>query len=130
MTASRKDSKGRVLRMGEHQRIDGTYHYTWLDSVKKRHYIYAKTLSELREKEQELQKDLLDGIDAANNKITLNQLFKMHMEVKNDLRVTTRENYHRMWRNCVETSSIGNKKIADLKKYTLYHFTVIVLSRA
>lgn len=43
----RKDSKGRVLQKGEHQRADGTYHYTWLDAVKKRHYVYAKTLPEL-----------------------------------------------------------------------------------
>lgn len=122
MTANRKDSKGRVLRMGEHQRADKTYHYTWLDSTKKRHYIYARTLEKLRQKEQELQKDLLDGIDAANNKITLNQLFKMHMELKNDLRTTTRENYNRMWKNCVEISSIGNKKIADLKKVHIVSF--------
>ncbi|MCI9531914.1 MAG: tyrosine-type recombinase/integrase [Lachnospiraceae bacterium] len=54
MAEKRKDSKGRVLQKGEHQRADGTYHYTWLDAVKKRHYVYAKTLPELREKEQEL----------------------------------------------------------------------------
>lgn len=122
MIANRKDSKGRVLRMGEHQRADGTYHFTWLDSAKKRRYIYAKTLTELREKEQKLQKDLLDGIDAARNQITLNQLFKMHMELKNDLRDTTRENYNRMWENSVETSAIGNKKIADLKKVHIVSF--------
>ena len=54
MAEKRKDSKGRVLQKGEHQRTDGTYHYTWLDTVKKRHYVYAKTLLELREKEQKL----------------------------------------------------------------------------
>ncbi len=47
MAEKRKDSKGRVLQKGEHQRADGTYHYTWLDAVKKRHYVYAKTLPEL-----------------------------------------------------------------------------------
>ena len=35
MAEKRKDSKGRVLQKGEHQRADGTYHYTWLDAVKK-----------------------------------------------------------------------------------------------
>lgn len=116
MAEKRKDKKGRALQMGEHQRADGTYHYTWLDAVKKRHYIYAKTLSELREKEQGIQRDILDGIDTTNGKITLNQLFIMHMELKNDLRATTRENYNRMWRNVVEESAIGKKKIADIKQ--------------
>lgn len=116
MAEKRKDSKGRVLQKGEHQRADGTYHYTWLDAVKKRHYVYARTLPELRKKEQELQKDILDGIDTTSGKITLDQLFKMHMGLKNDLRATTRENYNRMWHNTVEASAIGKKKISDIKQ--------------
>lgn len=44
------DSYGNQLSKGEQQRKDGTYHYTYLDSNKKRKYIYAKTLTELREK--------------------------------------------------------------------------------
>lgn len=39
---SRKDDKGRVLKEGEHQRVNGTYEYKWRDKRGKRHSIYAK----------------------------------------------------------------------------------------
>ena len=89
MAEKRKDSKGRVLRKGEHERTDGRYHYLYLDAFGKRCYVYAKDLLSLREMEKEIEWDLLDGISNASGKTTLNQLFKMHMELKNDLRATT-----------------------------------------
>ncbi len=116
MAGKRKDSKGRVLRKGEHERTDGRYHYLYLDASGKRCYVYAKDLLSLREMEKKIERDLLDGIGNASGKITLNQLFKMHMELKNDLRATTRENYNRMWHNTVEASAIGKKKISDIKQ--------------
>ena len=116
MAEKRKDSKGRVLRKGEHERTDGRYHYLYLDASGKRCYVYAKDLLSLREMEKEIERDLLDGISNASGKTTLNQLFKMHMELKNDLRATTRENYNRMWHNTVEASAIGKKKISDIKQ--------------
>ena len=116
MAEKRKDSKGRVLRKGEHERKDGRYHYLYLDASGKRCYVYAKDLLSLREMEKEIERDLLDGISNASGKTTLNQLFKMHMELKNDLRATTRENYNRMWHNTVEASAIGKKKISDIKQ--------------
>lgn len=116
MAGKRKDSKGRVLRKGEHERTDGRYHYLYLDAFGKRCYAYAKDLPALREMEKDIERDLLDGISNASGKTTLNQLFKMHMELKNNLRATTRENYNRMWHNTVEESAIGKKKIADIKQ--------------
>lgn len=47
----RKDKSRVVLRKGEVQRANGTYHYCWTEGKGKRHFIYAKTLEELREKE-------------------------------------------------------------------------------
>ena len=90
MAEKRKDSKGRVLRKGEHERKDGRYHYLYLDASGKRCYVYAKDLISLREMEKEIERDLLDGISTASGKTTLNRIFKMHMELKNDLRATTR----------------------------------------
>lgn len=54
--AKRKDKSRVVLRKGEVQRANGTYHYCWTDSKGKRHFIYAKTLEELRDKEAEIEK--------------------------------------------------------------------------
>ena len=47
----RKDKDRIVLKKGECQRANGTYHYCWTDGSGKRHFIYAPTLEELREKE-------------------------------------------------------------------------------
>ena len=62
MSNRRKDSKGRVLKSGESQRSDGTYMYRYSDSTGKRLYLYGPTLEELRLKEEEVQRDRLDGV--------------------------------------------------------------------
>ena len=51
---NRKDSKGYVLKTGEVERKDGRYCYSYTDSNKQRHSIYAKSLAKLREREKEL----------------------------------------------------------------------------
>ena len=48
----RKDKSRAVLRTGESQRADGTYQFRWTDSNHKRFCVYAKTLDELRYKEE------------------------------------------------------------------------------
>ena len=53
--AKRKDKARVVLKTGECQRANGTYHYCWTDGSGKRHFIYAKTLEELREKEEQIE---------------------------------------------------------------------------
>ena len=45
----RKDKDRIVLRKGESQRKNGTYHFSWTDKTGKRHFIYAPTLEELRD---------------------------------------------------------------------------------
>ena len=64
MAQARKDLRGRALRKGESQRAsDGRYVYSYLDPLGRRKYIYAKDLTSLREKEKQLMKDQLDGLD-------------------------------------------------------------------
>ena len=119
----RKDSKGRVLKAGEHERKDGRYMYIYKNpQSSKKEYVYANTLQELREKEEQVNKDLLDGIDSASAKMTLNELFSVRMNLKKDLRESTRTNYLRMWKSCVQSSSIGNRKICDLKQIHIKTF--------
>lgn len=36
----RKDKSRVVLRVGEIQRNDGTYQYSWMDANRKRRYVY------------------------------------------------------------------------------------------
>lgn len=62
--ACRKDGKGRVLRKGEHYRkIDGRYSYIYTDPLGKQRTIYANSLVTLRQKEEALVKDQLDGLN-------------------------------------------------------------------
>ena len=74
MSEKRKDSKGRVLKDGESQRVNGTYDYRYTDIHKKRRCIYAKSLPELRKKEDELRRDMADGIDYAPGEMTVAEL--------------------------------------------------------
>ena len=78
----RKDKDRIVLRKGESQRSNGTYHYCWTDRGGKRHFIYAPTLEELREKEATIEKDKLDGIKAEARYVTVNEMFDLWCPLK------------------------------------------------
>ena len=60
----RKDKDRIVLKTGESQCKNGSYQYRWTDRNGNRHYIYAKTLEELREKEGQVANDQVEGIKA------------------------------------------------------------------
>ena len=116
MAQSRKDNYGRVLRKGERFRDqDGRYQYSYLDSRGTRQYIYAKDLAKLREKENELKRDQLDGIDHyVAGHITVNELFDRCMAVKTNLRRTTRANYEMMYNKHVR-KGFGERKVGSIK---------------
>ena len=83
MAKARKDNRGRALRKGESQRTDNTYVYTYTDPFKKRRFVYAKDLQTLREKQDKLKREQLDGLDSylAGN-ATLNFVFDRYMSTK------------------------------------------------
>ena len=82
----RKDNKNRVLKEGEYQRANGTFEYKWTDKKGKRHSTYAKTLEELREKENDVLRDILDGIKADKNSLTINDLYYRWVNLKKGLK--------------------------------------------
>ena len=62
--SARKDPKGRALRKGEiYRESDGRYAYGYVDPYGKRKFIYSKDLKKLREREEKLLKDQLDGLN-------------------------------------------------------------------
>ena len=71
----RKDSKNRVLKEGEYERPNGSFEFRWRDKSGKRRVLYGKTLEELREKERETLKDILDGIKPESKNMTVNDLY-------------------------------------------------------
>ena len=87
----RKDNKGKVLNKGETQRKDGTYMYRYYDAHKERKTIYAPTLNELRIKEKEINKDILQGIYTTD--MTLNQMFDRYLEQNVNIKPRTKFKY-------------------------------------
>ena len=116
MAKTRKDLRGRALRKGEMQRSsDKRYSYCYTDPLGRRKYIYANDLVTLREKEAELTKNQLDGLDTyVAGKATVNFVFDRYMKLKANLRQTTRSNYLYMYDRFVR-NTFGNKKIADIR---------------
>lgn len=121
MAERRKDSKGRVLKENETQRKDGTYQYRWRTSDHKRHSIYAPTLEELRKKEQEVLKDKTDGIKTDAQKVTLNDVYDLWVQLKKGLKDNTFQNYKYMYEQFVR-DDLGQHKITTLKRSDIRRF--------
>lgn len=121
MAERRKDSKGRVLKENELQRKDGTYQYRWRTSDHKRHSIYAPTLEELREKEQTVLKDKSDGIRTDAQKVTLNDVYDLWVQLKKGLKDNTFQNYKYMYEQFVR-DDLGQHKITTLKRSDIRRF--------
>lgn len=126
--ASRKDNKGRVLRKGETQRADGTYRYTYTDTFGKRRDIYAKDIVTLREREDALKRDQLDGLDIyLARTATLNYVFDRYISMKSNLRPTTKSNYQYMYNRFVR-KGFGEKLIAEIKYSDVKYFYLYLLN--
>lgn len=127
MKASRKDSKGRVLRKGETVRSNGMYQYAYTDIYGKRQYIYAKDLVALRQKEEEITKDQWDGIDSRTAKNqTLNDLFDKYMGTRKDLSARTYAGYLYQY-NAYVRPTFGKRKIKDIKYSDILHFYKVLM---
>lgn len=129
MAISRKDDRGRALRKGEIQRSsDKRYMYSYTDPMGRRKFIYAKTLAELREKEDKLIRDQLDGLDLyVAGKATVNDTFDRYLSTKFKLRETTRSNYVYMYDKFVR-DTFGRKKIAEIKFSDVLKFYLYLLN--
>lgn len=128
MSEKRRDRKGRILRRGELQRNDGKYEYRYYDAIGVRRSIYSWKLIEtdtvpqgkrckqsLRELERQIQRDLEDGIQAhAARRMSLNDMFDHYMELKCELKVSTRTNYQYMYDRYVR-ETLGSKSITSFR---------------
>lgn len=121
--ACRKDGKGRVLRKGEHYRkADGRYSYIYTDPLGKQRTIYANSLVTLRQKEEALIRDQMDGLDVyVAGSADVNFLFDRYISTKTELRDTTRANYMYMWDHFVR-KTMGRKIIKDVKYSDILFF--------
>lgn len=115
MAEKRKDNRGRILKTGESQRADGTYQYRYKQVPKgKWYYVYAPTLEELRTKEKPIQKDVDDGVNYCEGKITVIELLERYISLKQGVRHATKVGY-KFVLNLVKNEDFGSRRINTIK---------------
>lgn len=111
---TRRYAKGNLrLKKGEYQRSGNTFEYKWTDANGRRQSISAKTLSELRKKEDEIYKDALDGYDYTEQDATINQYYDLWKKIKSGIRDSTFKSYTRVYQRYIEPS-FGKTKLRHL----------------
>ena len=115
MSEKRKDKKGRIFRSGEGQRPNKTYFYRYhRNGDKKWSYVYAPTLEELRQKEEVIQRDLLDGIDYAGGEITVAELVDRYINLRRGLKENSTRAYGSAI-NRIHADSFGSRMIRSVR---------------
>lgn len=103
MSEKRRDSRNRVLRTGESQRKDGRYLYKYVDADGKPQSVYSWKLVAtdkvpagkrdciaLRDKEQEIQRSLADGVSTAGGKLTVSDLYTRFTTLRGNVKRSTK----------------------------------------
>lgn len=103
-----------MLRTGECQRADGRYSYSYTDRNRKRHTVYGKDLIEIRKKEQQIRRDLEDGLDPQRaERVTVNEVYDSYIKQKYDLKATTRARYIYTYDHYVR-ETFGKRKLVKV----------------
>jgi integrase len=90
------------------------YQYRYKAENGKRHTVYSKSLTELRKKEEEIQKKLYSGLKTVVGNVTLNDVYKVYIDGKTELKQSTRGNYKYLYKKFVR-DEIGYRKIESFK---------------
>lgn len=107
-------SKGKRLKKGESELANGTYRYRYQSRSGKRVYIYAKTLDELRQKEETIETNKAYGIRVDSMNTTLDQLADSWFSLKKGLKENTYQNYLYMYNTFVR-DELGRYKIMSIR---------------
>ena len=136
MKEKRRDNKGRILHTGESQRTDGKYLYKYVDAFGNTKYVYAWRLTptdptpkgkrekpSLRELEQQIRRDIEDGIDSTGKKMTLCQLYAKQNAQRTNVKKSTQKQREQLMRLLKEDKlgarSIDTIKPSDAKEWAL-----------
>lgn len=122
-----KDRKGRKLRENELQRKDGRYCYQY-SFEGKRYSVYSwrlvpsdktptgkKEKPSLRELEEQIQKDLLNGVKITGKKVTVSEYLKQYLEYNHSVSDFTLYHYKSIIRSTVDANSFGQMVLGDVK---------------
>ena len=80
----------------------------------------ARTLTELRELEKEVDREIAIGI--CRNSYTLNEQIERYLKTKVSLANSTRENYKYYFEHIIQESQLGNAKVVDIRKSDILLF--------
>lgn len=116
-----KANQEKELREGESIHSNGKYQFRWTDEEGKRHSIYAPTIDDLREKEQEVLKKLHTQLRPEVNNITINEMFARWKDIKRGIKDNTLQNYIYMYKQFVEPS-FGKRKLCSVLKSDVKRF--------
>lgn len=114
MSEKRKDSKGRILKTGESERKNGLYQYRYQDANGIRRTVYAPTLKDLRQKEEEIEQMRFKGIKYFEGTTPLSEFLDSLFTVKQNWRDSTRESMLR-YLTIVKKSGLYTMQIAKIK---------------
>jgi len=130
----RCDNKGRFLFPNEYQKADGRYEYRFIDTNGIWRSVYSwglkkgdrlpegkKSGQSLREMEKQIERDILDGIDAfAAQRLCLNSFFDDYIKDR-PLKDSTRTNYKYMYKKYVR-GTLGDMGLSEIKYSDVLHF--------
>ena len=128
MSEKRRDSKGRVLRTGESQRPDGRYTYKYIDAAGKQQFVYSWKLESgdrvpkgkkdslsLREKANQIKRDLEDGINPRGGEITVIELMEKYLRQRPPVRANT-VHVRDFVTQVIERTGFGARRIDRIKQ--------------
>ncbi|MCD7892099.1 MAG: site-specific integrase [Erysipelotrichaceae bacterium] len=137
----RRDKKRRVLLKGETQLPHGQYRYKYIDAFGRVKYVYSWKLvrtdpvpkgkrdcESLREKEERIQADIKDSIDADGKHVTVMQMLEKHYQ----LNVVSKKNTiatHNFIIESIRKDMISNMKITMVKQSDAIAFVVRMQKR-
>ncbi|MGX4598459.1 tyrosine-type recombinase/integrase [Faecalimicrobium sp. JNUCC 81] len=127
MSEKRRDNKGRILKNGESQRNDGRYLYKYVDALGETQCVYSWKLVttdsvpkgkrdclSLREKEQDIRKDIEDGIDTIGKKMTLCQLYAKQNSHRANVKKSTQYQRKQLM-ELLKEDKLGSRSIDSIK---------------
>ena len=127
MKEKRRDSRGRILHTGESQRTDGRYLFKYTDAFGKTQYVFSWKLvptdttpkgkrekPSLRELEQQIRRDIEDGIDSTGKKMTLCQLYAKQNAQRANVKKSTQSQRKQLAR-LLKEDKLGSRTIDSIK---------------
>lgn len=80
-------------------------------------FVYDINLAALRLKEKQIQADLIDGIRTYESaRLTLNDIFKVYIQTKINIKKSTCSNYLYLWKTYVQDEPVATKPLAQIHK--------------